>query len=97
MNNIYEIMYIIRPTTVEEDRKALVKRFEDLFSQGDSEVVELDEWGTRSLAYEIEDFNKGYYVVLTIKADNETRNEFERQAKLSEDVLRYLIVRRDDL
>ncbi len=89
----YEIMYIIRPTVSEEDRKALIQKLEDIFTANDSKVVKRDEWGMRELAYEIEKHTKGYYVVLDVEATQEARAEFERIIGLSEDVIRHLILK----
>ncbi len=89
----YEIMYIIRPNLLEEDRKKLIESLNDIFSSMDSEVTKVNEWGMRDLAYEIQDFKKGYYVVLDVKATEEARAEFDRIIRLKEEVIRYLIIK----
>ena len=89
----YEIMYIIRPTLDEEARKALIEELNTIFTSRDSEVRKVDEWGMRELAYEIEKLTKGYYVVLDVTATEEARAEFDRIARLREDILRYLILK----
>jgi small subunit ribosomal protein S6 len=89
----YEIMYIIRPNLLEDDRKKLIESLNDIFTSMDSEVVKVNEWGMRDLAYEIQDFKKGYYVVLDVKATEEARAEFDRIIRLKEEVIRYLIIK----
>ncbi len=89
----YEIMYIIRPTLSEEDRKALIEELEGVFTSRDSEIIKRDEWGMRELAYEIEKHTKGYYVVLDVNATQEARAEFERILGLKEDIIRHLIIK----
>lgn len=89
----YEIMYIIRPNLLEDDRKKLIESLNEIFTSMDSEVTKVNEWGMRDLAYEIEDFKKGYYVVLDVKATEEARAEFDRIIRLKEEVIRYLIIR----
>ena len=89
----YEIMYIIRPTLEEDARKALVEKINAVFTSNDSEVTNVDEWGTRQLAYEIEKHPKGYYVVLNVKATQEARAEFERIVNLQEDIIRYIMIK----
>lgn len=89
----YEIMYIIRQNLLEEDRKKLIESLNDIFSSMDSEVTKVNEWGMRDLAYEIQDFKKGYYVVLDVKATEEARAEFDRIIRLKEEVIRYLIIK----
>jgi len=89
----YEIMYVIRPTVLEDDRKALVEQFNTIFTSRGSEVKNVNEWAMRDLAYEIQKHKKGYYIVLDVVADDEARNEFDRVVRISEDVIRYLILK----
>ncbi|MDD3126288.1 MAG: 30S ribosomal protein S6 [Candidatus Izemoplasmatales bacterium] len=92
----YDVMYIIRPTIEAEARKALIEELNAILtSRGATDLV-VNEWGTRELAYEIKDFKKGYYVVLTCQASVEGLNEFDRVAGIKEDVLRHIIVSREE-
>ena len=89
----YEIMYIIRPTVLEDDRKALIEELHNIFTSRDSKIVNVNEWGMKDLAYEIEKHRKGYYVVLDVEATEEARAEFDRVVRIKEDVVRYLILK----
>ncbi len=89
----YEIMYIIRPNLEEEPRKALIEELSGIITSHDSKVVKVSEWGLRNLEYEIQDFTKGYYVVLDVEATEAARAEFDRIIRIKEDVIRYLIIR----
>lgn len=89
----YEIMYIIRPTVSEDERKTLIDSLHSVFTNGNSEIRKVDEWGTRDLAYEIQKHRKGYYVVLDVTATEEDRAEFDRIIRLKENILRYLILK----
>ncbi len=89
----YEIMYIIRPTLSEENRKQLIEDIEAVFTSRDSEVLKRDEWGMRELAYEIEKHTKGYYVVFEVNSTQDARTEFERVIGLKEDVIRHLVIK----
>ena len=91
----YEIMYIVRPNLEEEGRKAVITNFQNMFTNMGAEIVETKEWGMRDLAYAIEDFTKGYYVVMTVNSSIEAKNEFDRLAKFSDDILRHMIVKLD--
>jgi small subunit ribosomal protein S6 len=91
----YEIMYIVRPNLQEEGRKALIESFSNVFTNMGSEVAEVKEWGMRDLAYPIEDFTKGYYVVMNVNSSNEARDEFDRLVKISEDIIRHIVVRQE--
>jgi small subunit ribosomal protein S6 len=89
----YEIMYVIRPTVLEDDRKALIADMNKIFEDNGSAVMKVDEWGMRDLAYEIEDFSKGYYVVLDVNSTEEARREFERIVRIREDIIRHIVIK----
>ena len=89
----YEIMYIIRPTVTEEERAQVVADLNDIFTSRGGEILEVNEWGMRDLAYEIEKLKKGYYVVLSVNCDEEARAEFDRVVRIRDDIIRYLIIR----
>lgn len=91
----YEIMYIIRPTVLEDDRKALIAELNEIFTSRNSEVTKVNEWGMKDLAYEIQKHTKGYYVVLDVNATEEARTEFDRVVRIKEDVIRYLIIKNE--
>jgi len=92
----YEIMYIIRPDLEEEARNELVERFSTILTDNGAEVEKVDEVGSRRLAYEIENYRDGYYVVINFKGDSNAVNEFDRQAKFSDDIIRHMAVRLDE-
>ncbi|PKR77422.1 30S ribosomal protein S6 [Halalkalibacillus sediminis] len=94
--NKYEIMYIIRPDMEEEARKAVIERFSGVLSDNGAEVEEVDEWGSRRLAYEINDYRDGYYVVLKFTGDETAIQEFDRLAKFSDDVIRHMTTVREN-
>jgi small subunit ribosomal protein S6 len=89
----YEVMYIIRPTVEAEQVKGLIQSFNELFTNFQSEVVEKKEMGLKDLAYEIDHHKKGYYVWLKVKANNEAIAEFNRVIGITEDVIRYIVVK----
>lgn len=89
----YEIMYIIRPTVIEEARSQVIADLNDIFVSRGGEVLKTDEWGMRDLAYEIDKHKKGYYVVLSVLCSEEARAEFDRVVRIREDIIRYLIIR----
>jgi small subunit ribosomal protein S6 len=92
----YDIMYIIRPTLELEQKKALVEEMNALLNSKGAESIKTNEWGTRELAYEINDLRKGYYVVLEAMLPIEAVNEFDRVAKIKENIIRHIIVSRED-
>ena len=72
----YEIMYIIRPNLESEETKNLVASLSNIFTERQSEVLELKEIGLKDLAYEIDHLKKGYYVWTLVNATNEAVEEF---------------------
>ena len=92
----YEIMYIVRPNIEEDAKKALVERFNCILASEGSEVLEEKDWGKRRLAYEINDFKEGFYNIVRIKTDNnKSTDEFQRLAKINDDIIRYIVIRED--
>ena len=89
----YEIMYIIRPTVLEDDRKALIEELNTIFTSRGAEITKVNEWGMKDLAYEIEKHKKGYYVVLDVVSNDEARIEFDRIVRIKETIIRYLILK----
>jgi len=93
----YEIMYIVRPTLSDEERAAVVKKFNDVLTSDGKTKVEVSELGQRELAYEIKKFRSGYYYVLEVETEKDDAiKEFDRLALISADVVRHLITRRED-
>src|SRR5699024_4554281 len=89
----YEILYVIRPNIEEDEKTALVERFDNLLTTNGAEIVESKEWGKRRLAYEINDFTDGFYQIIKVNDDGTATQEFERLAKISNDIIRHIIVR----
>ncbi|GAA5416544.1 30S ribosomal protein S6 [Paraliobacillus ryukyuensis] len=92
----YEIMYIIRPNMEEEAQNAVIERFNNILTDNGAEIEKVEEKGKKRLAYEINDFRDGYYVVINFKGDENAINEFDRLAKFSDDIIRHMAVREDD-
>ncbi|MBP2243162.1 small subunit ribosomal protein S6 [Cytobacillus eiseniae] len=89
----YEIMYIIRPNIEDEARKALIERFNTILTDNGAELIDSKEWGKRRLAYEINDFRDGYYQLMHVNAEAKAVDEFTRLAKISEDIIRQIVVK----
>ena len=92
--NTYEVMFILKPGLEEEAQEAIVTRFSDIITNG-GEVVEIQRMGQRRLAYEIKDYTEGYYVLISFKGGSDISQELDRVMKISDDVIRYMILRKD--
>ena len=89
----YTGMYIIRPTLTDEGYQAVIADINALFEAKGGKVLEVNEWGIRELAYEIDDFSKGYYVKFTVEADNDAVLEYDRICNIKEDIIRHILVK----
>ena len=95
VNANYEAVFIINPAQGEEGIAALVAKFKALAEEHGT-VTEVDEWGKRRLAYPINDLNEGYYVLITFNSDPTLPAEMERVFKITEGVMRSMIVCKDE-
>ena len=93
--NSYELLYIVKADMEDEARTALISRFSDLIVADDGEIVETDEWGKRKFAYPINYVNEGYYVLVNFKAQPSLIAELERNFRITEDTIRFMIVKKD--
>ncbi|ABG03816.1 SSU ribosomal protein S6P [Rubrobacter xylanophilus DSM 9941] len=91
---IYEVMLIIIPELDEEQVQSTVSRFRTVIERTGGEVVgEPNHWGKRKLAYEIDHRSDAYYVVMEFTAGDRTLVELKRILRVSDDVLRHMIVK----
>ncbi|WP_282938662.1 30S ribosomal protein S6 [Paenibacillus sp. RC67] len=88
----YEVMYIIRPDIEQEVVQSTVEKFQNIINNG-GEVTKHDVMGKRRLAYEINKFRDGHYVLVHFNANNEVIAELDRVMKISDEVIRYLITK----
>lgn len=95
MNN-YEIMFIIAAALEEEKRVATVDMVKEIIAADGGEVTNVDEWGMKKLAYPILKKNEGYYVVMEFKAPAELPLELDRRLKISDNVIRHMIINKDE-
>jgi small subunit ribosomal protein S6 len=89
---LYEAVYIFDAALDEAAINERLERFHALAVRGGGEVVAVDHWGNRQLAYPVAKKKIGYYVVAQFRADSTALPEFERIVKLEESVMRYLLV-----
>ncbi len=95
VNANYEAMLIINPAVGEEAIAAVVERFKSLIEKNGT-LAEVDEWGTRRLAYEINHINEGYYVLISFNSAPDLPAEVERIANITDGVIRSLVVCKDE-
>ena len=95
VNANYEVVYIMDPALGEEAIAAMIEKFKALVeTQGT--VAAIDDWGKRRLAYPINDLNEGHYVLMTFTSAPELPAELDRVLKITEGVIRSMIICKDE-
>jgi small subunit ribosomal protein S6 len=93
----YEHTFIARQDLSPQQAQALAETYAGLITEHGGEVTKNEYWGLRNLAYRMRKNRKGHYLHLNLKADAATIDELERQERLSDDIIRYLTVKVDEL
>ncbi len=93
----YEMAIALKPLLPDDVRKAIHKEFVDLVKSKEGDVLDVDVWGKRYLAYKINGHNEGYYLIYTFTTEPSNITEIRRQMELKQEVLRYMVVELDDV
>lgn len=91
----YEGILIFLPTLEEEKRVQLFNRFKGII-EADGSITNVDEWGIRKLAYLIDDIGEGYYILVNFEATPEVVKEMDRVARISDGIMRHMIIREEE-
>ena len=89
----YEVLYVLNPNLTEEETQAIVEKFKTLIEQNGT-VDEMEEWGKRKLAYEINYLTEGYYVLVKFTYGPELPAELDRILGITDGVIRSLVTLR---
>ena len=89
----YEVLYILTPNLTEEETQGIVEKFKTLIEQNGT-VDEMDEWGKRKLAYEINYLSEGYYVLVKLTSGPEFPAALDRVLGITDGVIRSLVTLR---
>ena len=88
----YETVFIANPSLSQEERQPLFDKLTQLISDGQGLLVKFDEWGVKSLAYEVKKHTRGYYVLTDFCGDGPLVKELERNMGLDDRFLKYMTV-----
>ena len=91
--NKYEIMFIVRPDMEEAEIKTTAEAMKKVLTDAKAKVLDEKAMGQKELAYEINKYSTGYYYLLVVEASKEAEQEFNRVARINENLLRHLIVK----
>jgi len=90
----YETIFIVNATLTEEAINAVVEKFTNLIAEN-GEIVKIDQWGKRRMAYAIDDMAEGYYVLVEFESKPEFPAELDRIYKITEGIIRSIIVAKE--
>ncbi len=94
MTKHYETMFILKPTLNEEEAAAKIAQFEEIITNNGGEVVATEKLGVKNLAYAIDKFERGNYTVIYYTAaDGKLNKELERVYRITEDILRHIVIK----
>lgn len=93
----YEIMYIVNSSLDEEARQAVIEGLHGIITSNGGNIVNIDDWGMRTFAYEIKFMQKGYYMVVTFEADNNVISELDRLTRINPNIVRHMIINLDEV
>jgi small subunit ribosomal protein S6 len=92
----YETMFILKPDLGDEAYDSLIEKFKAIIEGQNGEVTNVNRMGRRRLAYEVKKFRDGYYVLFNYTGNSGATDELERNFRIADDVIRYLIIKEDE-
>lgn len=92
--NTYEMVVVFKPNLEEADRKAVLDRVLDPINQS-GKLGEINDWGQRRLAYEINYIKEGYYYIINFEADPAIISEIERRCRINDTIIRYMVINKE--
>ena len=93
---VYEVLFIIAPNVEEGDIDTLITQLSDVATNQGARIAKIDRMGRRRLAYQIQKFNEGYYVVFTVEGTGAEIAEIERRMRVTDAIIRYITIRIDE-
>ena len=93
---VYEELFILKPDAPEEEVDAFVDQIKQVISTGKGTVDKVDKWGMRKLAYRVQKYNEGLYVLVQFSSSPELVQEVERRMRVTDMVIKFITVRIDE-
>ena len=94
--NKYELALVVSAKVEDEVRDAVVEKAKGYITRYNGVITEVEEWGKKRLAYEIQKMHEGYYYFIQFEAEGSAPAEIESHVRIMDNVLRFLIFRKDD-
>jgi len=92
----YEFTFIAHPDVEDEGLTGVTEKVSQFITEGGGQITNVNHWGRRRLAYPIQKQKEGYYVLMQVQLDPKSLGELERKLKLTEEIIRYMLVRAED-
>jgi small subunit ribosomal protein S6 len=93
---VYEELFIVRPDTPEEEVDGFIDQLKQVIASGKGTVDKADKWGVRKLAYRVQKYDEGAYVLLQFSSSPELVKEIERRLRVTDMVIKFITVRIDE-
>ena len=93
--NKYELALVVNAKIEDEERLATVEKAKEYITRFGGTITNIDEWGKKRLAYEIQKMTEGYYYFIQFDADTTVPAEIEKRVRIMENVIRYLCVKQE--
>ena len=93
--NKYELTLVVNAKIEDDERAQVIEKVKALVERFGGQISDVDEWGKKKLAYEIQKMREGYYYFIQFDASAECPAEIERRVRIMEPVMRYLCVKQD--
>ena len=93
--NKYELAVVVSAKLEDEERTATIEKVKEYIARFGGTVTDVDDWGKRKLAYEIQKMHEAFYYFVHFEADSTCPAEVEKRVRIMENVIRYLCVRQD--
>lgn len=93
--NKYELAVVVSAKLEDDARAEVIEKVKDLIARFGGNVTDVDEWGKRRLAYEIQKMKEAYYYFIHFESDAETPGEIEQRIRIMDNVIRYLCVKQE--
>jgi len=90
---VYEATYILDPTLEEEQLTQMQEKFSEMVTKSGGEIVNMENWGKRRLAYEVKGKNEGVYIVMRFNSETKTAESLRRDFRLADEVLKMIIIK----
>ncbi|MCM0647037.1 30S ribosomal protein S6 [Clostridium swellfunianum] len=91
----YETIFILHPSLDEEAVKANIEKFKGVIENGGGTIDNVDFWGKRKLAYEINKINEGFYTLVNFSANSDLPKELDRVFRITDGVIRHIIIKEE--